>query len=41
MIVAEREELLRWRDSGRLDDAGMRTLERQLDVEEGMRPPPE
>lgn len=36
MIVAEREELLRWRDAGRLDDGGLRTLEAELDIEEGL-----
>lgn len=42
MIAAEREELLRWRDDGRLDDDGRRELERErqreLDYEEGMLP---
>lgn len=36
MIAAERRELLRWRDEGRLDDEGRRELERELDYEEGM-----
>ncbi|MGH8981838.1 MAG: Na+/H+ antiporter, partial [Acidimicrobiales bacterium] len=36
MIDAEREELLRWRDSGRLPDRDLRHLERELDYEEGM-----
>ena len=38
MIDAEREELLRWRDAGRLPDAGLRALERELDHEEGLLP---
>jgi monovalent cation/hydrogen antiporter len=38
MIEAEREELLRWRDAGRLPDAGLRALERELDHEEGLLP---
>jgi monovalent cation/hydrogen antiporter len=33
-IDAQREELLRWRDSGRLPDEGLRQLQRQLDHEE-------
>jgi Na+/H+ antiporter len=33
-IEAQREELLRWRDAGRLPDAGLRVLERELDHEE-------
>lgn len=39
MIGAERSELLSWRDSGRLPDATMRVLERELDHEEGLPPP--
>jgi monovalent cation/hydrogen antiporter len=35
LIDAEREELLRWRDAGRLSDRGLRALDRELDVEEG------
>jgi monovalent cation/hydrogen antiporter len=38
MIDAEREELLRWRDAGRLPDTGLRALERELDHEEGLLP---
>jgi monovalent cation/hydrogen antiporter len=38
MIDAEREELLRWREAGRLPDAGLRALERELDHEEGILP---
>lgn len=34
VIEAEREELLRWRDAGRLPDEGLRVLERELDYEE-------
>ena len=33
-LKAQRDELLRWRDSGRLPDDGLRTLERELDYEE-------
>ena len=33
-IDAQREELLRWRDAGRLPDEGLRVLERELDLEE-------
>jgi CPA1 family monovalent cation:H+ antiporter len=40
MINAEREELLAWRDAGRLPDAGLRTLERELDHEESLLPAP-
>jgi CPA1 family monovalent cation:H+ antiporter len=40
VIDAEREELLRWRDVGRLPDAGLRVLERELDHEEGLLPEP-
>ncbi len=36
MIAAERKELLRWRDTGRLDEAGLRALEGELDIEEGL-----
>jgi hypothetical protein len=35
LIDAEREELLRWQDAGRLSDRGLRALDRELDVEEG------
>ncbi|HEY6498474.1 MAG TPA: Na+/H+ antiporter [Streptosporangiaceae bacterium] len=34
VIDAEREELLRWRDAGRLPDTTLRVLERELDHEE-------
>ncbi|WP_080734074.1 Na+/H+ antiporter [Rhodococcoides fascians] len=34
LIDAQREELVRWRDAGRLPDAGMRSLEHELDHEE-------
>ena len=37
-IDAQREELLRWRDVGRLPDEGLRVLERELDHEEGLLP---
>jgi CPA1 family monovalent cation:H+ antiporter len=39
VLEAEREELLRWRDAGRLPDEGLRILERELDHEEGLLPP--
>ncbi|KAB1139690.1 Na+/H+ antiporter [Micromonospora sp. DT46] len=39
MIAAERDELLAWRDAGRLADADMRILERELDHEESVLPP--
>jgi len=38
MIDAERDELLQWRDSGRLPDASLRILLRELDHEEGLLP---
>ena len=38
VIDAEREELLRWRDVGRLPDEGLRTLERELDHQEHLLP---
>jgi Na+/H+ antiporter len=38
VIEAEREELLRWRDTGNLTDEGLRTLERELDHEELLLP---
>jgi hypothetical protein len=38
MIGAERDELLAWRDSGRLPDADLRILERELDHEESVLP---
>ena len=34
LIDAQRDELLRWRDVGRLPDDGLRVLERELDLEE-------
>ncbi len=38
VIEAQREELLRWRDAGRLPDEGLRVLERELDHEERLLP---
>jgi CPA1 family monovalent cation:H+ antiporter len=38
MIEAERQELLRWRDDGRLSDRNLRILQRELDHEEGLLP---
>ncbi|MGY1696988.1 Na+/H+ antiporter [Geodermatophilus sp. SYSU D00814] len=38
VIDAERQELLRWRDLGRLPDDGLRTLERELDHQEHLLP---
>ncbi|MGN6472180.1 MAG: cation:proton antiporter, partial [Mycobacteriales bacterium] len=38
MIDAEREELVRWRDTGRLSDRNLRILQRELDHEEGLLP---
>ena len=40
VIDAQREELLRWRDAGRLPDASLRVLERELDHEERIVPGP-
>jgi CPA1 family monovalent cation:H+ antiporter len=37
-IDAQREELLRWRDAGRLPDASLRILERELDHQERILP---
>ncbi|GAB7040364.1 MULTISPECIES: Na+/H+ antiporter [Catenuloplanes] len=37
-LDAQREELLRWRDAGRLSDEGLRVLERELDHEERLLP---
>jgi monovalent cation/hydrogen antiporter len=34
VIDAQREELLRWRDTGRLPDASLRVLQHELDLEE-------
>jgi Na+/H+ antiporter len=38
VIEAQRAELLRWRDAGRLPDEGLRVLERELDHEEHLLP---
>ena len=38
MIDAERETLVEWRNSGRLPDTSLRTLQRELDHEEGLLP---
>ncbi|MBL7257258.1 Na+/H+ antiporter [Paractinoplanes lichenicola] len=38
VIEAQREELLRWRDAGNLNDEGLRILERELDHEERLLP---
>jgi CPA1 family monovalent cation:H+ antiporter len=38
LIAAERNELLHWRDTGRLTDPTMRALQRELDHEEGLLP---
>jgi monovalent cation/hydrogen antiporter len=38
VIDAQRDELLRWRDVGRLPDEGLRVLERELDHEERLLP---
>jgi monovalent cation/hydrogen antiporter len=38
VIEAQREELLRWRESGNLTDEGLRVLERELDHEELLLP---
>jgi len=38
VIDAQREELLRWRDTGNLNDEGLRVLERELDHEERLLP---
>jgi CPA1 family monovalent cation:H+ antiporter len=38
VIEAQRLELLRWRDVGRLPDESLRALERELDHEEGLLP---
>jgi CPA1 family monovalent cation:H+ antiporter len=34
VISAQRQELVRWRDSGRLPDESLRRLQRELDLEE-------
>jgi monovalent cation/hydrogen antiporter len=36
LLDAEREELMLWRDSGRITDTGFRALQRELDHEEGI-----
>jgi monovalent cation/hydrogen antiporter len=41
VIEAEREELLRWRDAGRLPETTLRVLERELDHEERTFPAPD
>ena len=41
LIDAQREELLRWRDAGRLPDECLRVLQRELDHEERTLPVPE
>jgi CPA1 family monovalent cation:H+ antiporter len=38
VLDAERHELLRWRDAGRLPDESLRTLQRELDHQEGLLP---
>jgi monovalent cation/hydrogen antiporter len=38
VLDAQREELVRWRDAGRLSDEGLRVLERELDHEERLLP---
>jgi hypothetical protein len=38
VIEAQRQELLRWRDGGRLPDASLRKLQRELDHEERILP---
>jgi CPA1 family monovalent cation:H+ antiporter len=38
VLDAQRDELLRWRDIGRLPDTGLRALQRELDHEEGLLP---
>ncbi len=38
VIEAQRQEMLRWRDSGRLPDANLRKLQRELDHEERILP---
>lgn len=41
VLDAQREELLRWRDAGRLPDASLRVLQRELDHEERTLPMPD
>jgi CPA1 family monovalent cation:H+ antiporter len=38
VITSQRQELLHWRDIGRLPDESLRILERELDHEEGLLP---
>jgi CPA1 family monovalent cation:H+ antiporter len=38
VLDAERDELIRWRDAGRLPDSGLRVLQRELDYQEGLLP---
>jgi CPA1 family monovalent cation:H+ antiporter len=38
VLDAERDELIRWRDAGRLPDESLRTLQRELDHQEGSLP---
>jgi CPA1 family monovalent cation:H+ antiporter len=40
LIDAERNELIHWRDAGKLPDASLRILQRELDHEEGLLPQP-
>jgi CPA1 family monovalent cation:H+ antiporter len=40
VIEAKRDELLRWRDAGRLPDTSLRILEAELDHEERILPSP-
>lgn len=40
VLDAQRDELLRWRDAGRLPDSSMRILQRELDHEERLLPVP-
>jgi monovalent cation/hydrogen antiporter len=40
LIAAQREELVRWRDSGRLPDESLRLMQRELDHEERTLPGP-
>jgi monovalent cation/hydrogen antiporter len=40
LIAAQREELVRWRDSGRLPDESLRQMQRELDHEERTLPTP-
>lgn len=39
VIEAQREELLRWRDAGRLSDSALRVLQTELDLQERILPP--